>query len=57
VSLEEKETRVFARLKTRTHSRSFSVQLTRLFSEPFLKDLDLIWRIQSRSKRHEGRRL
>jgi len=43
VSLEEKETRVFARLKTRTHSRSFSVPGAGLFSEPFLRDLDLLW--------------
>ncbi len=45
VSFEEKEMRVFARLKTRSHSHSFSVPLTELFSEPFLKDLNLIWQM------------
>jgi hypothetical protein len=30
---------------TRSHSRSVLVPLTELFSEPFLKDLNLIWQM------------
>jgi len=34
-------------VRFRSHSRSFSVPGAELFSEPFLKDLDLLWQVDS----------